>query len=367
MIQELERLTFDTSMGQPRGRPLQHDEPHRAGRGIHFGVTTSHIPTSSSVVMASMTDLSGGHTRAGRSHTLSELDSDYSLNSGRLISTFDRPQRHAPGATLPLITPSESVRRDVPAGNCTASRAGVRGTKAFCAPHVSNNPVKYVDPTGHREEDGAGNIYYKPLPPSVFQIVLTFRVERGIDLRSVRGLGTAIDSNAVLASDHPLPEGVAASQVESVQIRTLTGDNVHTSNDFLIVHGEELEGTNGGMSLFVFRDDFIADSGTESLGTVDALIGAEAEQVVFRGMQPGVYGTTIDNYGEPRSNRAGISYSSLEISPDLTVSGDSGAPLFVGDVVRAVNNRGDGIYGPIEDIGLIRSLIAEATGVLRSH
>ena len=102
-------------------------------------------------------DLSGGHTRAGRSHTLSELDTDYSSNSGRLITTFDRPQRRAPGATLPLITPNESVRRDVPAGKCTASRAGCRGTETFCAPHVYNNPVKYLDPTGHCGAEAAAS------------------------------------------------------------------------------------------------------------------------------------------------------------------------------------------------------------------
>jgi len=39
--------------------------------------------------------------------------------------------------------------QDAPAGNGAASRAGCQGNAVLCVPHGFNNPVKYVDPSGH--------------------------------------------------------------------------------------------------------------------------------------------------------------------------------------------------------------------------
>lgn len=49
--------------------------------------------------------------------------------------------------------------QDAPAGNGAASRAGCWWNVVLCVPHGYNNPVKYVDPSGHcaGSPDGIGN------------------------------------------------------------------------------------------------------------------------------------------------------------------------------------------------------------------
>lgn len=43
--------------------------------------------------------------------------------------------------------------QDASAGNCAATRAGRWRNVVLCVPHTYNNPINYIDPTGHLTED----------------------------------------------------------------------------------------------------------------------------------------------------------------------------------------------------------------------
>ncbi len=60
----------------------------------------------------------------------------------------------------------------------------------------------------------------------------------------------------------------------------------------------------------------------------------------------------------------------MAVSNDLTVGSldlgnDSGSPLYIDNRVYGVKNSGNGNYGSVKEIRLIRSLIVEMTEELR--
>jgi hypothetical protein len=88
------------------------------------------------------------------------------------------------------------------------------------------------------------------------------------------------------------------------------------------------------------------------------------------GAAPGLYSTqVVDRVLYPEDYHTGTKYRAFKVSPDRTVGGDSGCPIYSVDglTVYGVNNSGAGNYGAIESISFVRNLIREKTQVLRSR
>jgi RHS repeat-associated protein len=240
-----------------------------------------------------------------------------------------------------------------------------------------NNPVKFIDPSGQTPREllnsGCAQIPISPPGPilplrrSLVQIYLRLLGEHEF---SKHRLGTIIDSNAVLTHDHLIPSFKGIDEVEKIKI-TDSGSEIPRLNPaekstFKIVEGSELGANHGALSVIVFQKHFSTDSEAESLGELIAERQDEeyALQAVVVGALPGLYLTRIEK-ARPGTfrNSAGQEFHGIRVFPDYTVGFDSGAPLFVGGVVRAVNlagpknNAGPGIYGAVSDLSRIRSLI----------
>jgi len=193
--------------------------------------------------------------------------------------------------------------------------------------YVRNNPLKYVDVTGHNEvpsgippwEDHDNRT--GSLPPGYVIITVDYTLPDGTVFREY-GAGVIIDANAILSHDHWLQPGAVVISVDILDPET--GASILPApilaGDYLFDGGDET-------SLFVFQDDIFPAGDVATLGDADDLeTGIAGEQVVFegaraRGVPAGLYSTTIVENNEV-----------LKVSPDYTIPGDSGNPLYVGNV-----------------------------------
>jgi hypothetical protein len=152
-------------------------------------------------------------------------------------------------------------------------------------------------------------------------------------------------------------------------IEDASGKLLHTAKegDFLMAGDTEL---GGGLSLFVFRANPFKDLAI--LGDIDELEpGVFAEQAIFvgaktRGIPVGLYPATIGHTNGFVRNQRKTEYKSFKVSYDLTTSqtsigNDSGAPLYINNRIYGINNSGNGNYGAITDISLIRHLTTDMT------
>jgi hypothetical protein len=92
----------------------------------------------------------------------------------------------------------------------------------------------------------------------------------------------------------------------------------------------------------------------------DLSIGDSVQQSVFMGDAPGLYKTKVQNFYSPENLR-GVTYAALVVSPDKTIGGDSGSPLYSNGEVYGVNNSGAGIYGQVTDPQAINNLVEQYT------
>jgi RHS repeat-associated protein len=234
---------------------------------------------------------------------------------------------------------------------------------------VLGNPLAYVDPTGYHPDQPPqpmpddepcairGDCWpLEKLPPDVVILLV-------VDVNGVRymAVGTAIETNAILTCNHlPL---LANTQRISIFQPSQTPLLTAQSGDFDMAGDAEL---GGGLTLLVFKDDFISPADTALLGDADGLEqGDAALQAVLNGARPGLYRTRVENTDIPVTNVRKVEYQALTVAPDKTVAGDSGAPLYVDGRVYAVNNAGNGIYGPVRKISYTRTLVAALTWSLR--
>ncbi|MCI0728561.1 MAG: hypothetical protein L0332_17830 [Chloroflexi bacterium] len=269
--------------------------------------------------------------------------------------------------------------------------------------YVLNNPFNFTDPTGHSETecgvyseecDGLGgseqgtassdvepidvkNEYPTPvpegLPPSFVRLTIEF--SRSVGDRTFKTTevfsGVAIDTNAIMTHNH-VGRGFSPADIVLITITDAAGNVllVATPGDFAFVDGPQLQEMEGAFSLFIFAEDFIEASKTASLaeGSVSRSSNglSIAQQAVWVGAQPGLYSTIIirseNYYGRLAGETAWPAY---KVFPDLTVPGDSGAPLYSNGRVIGINEMGRGTYGQVTDIALIRSLITTYTQLLR--
>jgi len=217
-----------------------------------------------------------------------------------------------------------------------------------------------------------------PLPSSFVRL----RVEYGDGSLSAKSAGVAIDTNAILSHNHHLSGGRSQTAGDISQIEFLDPYSgtplspalIINSGDFLMAGDAEL---GGGLSLFVFRDGIFKTTDIALLGDADALNSNDKLlQAAAEGGAPGLYDTQVADpktYPDPIANIRGVYYEPLLVTPDVTVGGDSGAPLYRMEAdgtlrVYGVNNAGIGIgiYGPIKDISHIRNLINNMTQELHA-
>jgi RHS repeat-associated protein len=240
--------------------------------------------------------------------------------------------------------------------------------------YVGNNPLRFVDPAGHqssppplppsacdRSPGLSGCEWYsrlpaEPLPPSYVQIVTHYHrsAERHRG-RSVETAGVVMSPNVILSHGHFLAGGETPDDIKSI---TVGGRLFYPGEgeDYLYVT------FHGNLSLFVFRYDIFSPDQVAPLGDADDLeTGMIAQQSVYRGVprqSRGLYHTGIVATDLAWVDR-GITHRHFQVSPDLTITGDSGSPLYIDGVVYGVNNRGEGYYSAVTDIPLIQSLIMD--------
>jgi hypothetical protein len=217
-----------------------------------------------------------------------------------------------------------------------------------------------------------------PLPSSFVRL----RAKYSDGSPSARSAGVAIDTNAILSHNHHLSGRRSQTAADISQIEFLdpySGDPLSpaliiNSGDFLMAGDAEL---GGGLSLFVFRDGIFKTTDIALLGDADALDpNDKLLQAAAVGGVPSLYDTQVADpktYPDPIPNIRGVHYEPLLVTPDVTVDGDSGAPLYRMEAdgtlrVYGVNNAGIGIgiYGPVKDISHIRNLINNMTQELHA-
>jgi hypothetical protein len=205
----------------------------------------------------------------------------------------------------------------------------------------------------------------RPMPPSYVRLKVFYVNGNGGD----SGAGATIDTNAILSHNHHLSPDQTPADIQCVVVEDISGNQLYVAKagDFLMAGDDEL---GGGLSLFVFKANPFKDLAI--LGDIDELEpGALAEQAIFvgaktRGMAVGLYPATINNLSGFVRNQRKTDYKSFKVSYDLTTSqtpigNDSGAPLYIDNRVYGVNNSGNGNYGAVTDISLIRHLVVDMT------
>jgi RHS repeat-associated protein len=239
--------------------------------------------------------------------------------------------------------------------------------------YVDNNPLKYIDPSGHykcivyapsgeclewadddlevlkdnRDDVPQSSDRVGPLPSSYVQYA--YCTASG---KCWTGVGVAISSNTILTHDH-VDQDVVRIRIEDPSSgATLSRINV---GDFAYASPNDM---GDAISLFVFRNDLFGDVAT--LGDADDLVGSNisAEVAVRRSMyaeQEGLYSTEVMEASD----------GWIHVSPDFTIGGDSGAPLFVNGKVYGINNRGTGKCGAVTDPERIYQLATSYTDMLR--
>ena len=164
-------------------------------------------------------------------------------------------------------------------------------------------------------------------------------------------IGVAVGGNALISSNHLLPEGVAPNDVMSIQIMNTHGDTYQSPNEsyFKIT-------VSGEYTVIVFSNTAVPDENVASIGSVEELVvGDYVEQSVSKGTSPGVYPTRIQSIGnlDPYSEKG---YIGIGVNPDLTIVGDSGSPLYLNDqTVVGVNNSGSYYAGFENPVNLLAS------------
>jgi RHS repeat-associated protein len=243
--------------------------------------------------------------------------------------------------------------------------------------YANNSPLVFTDPSGHcsiaameRGECTADELYekhpfmyWRPLPSST--IIMT--VYYGSGAPKATSVGSAVGKNALLSHNHHLNPGMTVDDIESIELRTSRDQEnpffSASSGEFLMAGDNELD---GGLSLFVFEDDFIATNEVASIGDASTLCeGDTVFQAASKDTYPGLYKTTITGTDRRAINVRGVEYEALKVSPDRTTYGDSGAPLYVKNQIFGVNNAGNGTYGPVNNVSLIYNIISAFTSQLR--
>ena len=236
--------------------------------------------------------------------------------------------------------------------------------------YVYNNPMKYVDPSGHDPDDippecernaqcrkwwedkkrrEAQEHRTSELPSSYVRLGISTSQGGGL------GAGVVVATNAILTHNH------VSANVTQIAVFDSSGALLYAAGpgDFEIVI------VDGGTTLIVFRNDFIPEANVAPMGDVDDLAtGSTAEQAVYEGATraaPGLYSTTIEHTDVIIYNTAGVPYRAITVSPDFTIPGDSGSPLYVDGRVYGINNSGNGNYGAIRNPENINSLIVHET------
>jgi hypothetical protein len=238
---------------------------------------------------------------------------------------------------------------------------------------VDNNPLKYIDPSGHykcivyapggeclewadddleglkdhRDDVPQSSDRVGPLPSSYVQY--TYCAASG---KCYSGVGVAISPNTILTHDHVRPNVVRIQREDPSSGAVLS---IVNAGDFAYASPND---TGDAMSLFVFRNDLFGDVAT--LGDVDDLVGSNisAEEAIRRSIyaeQEGMYSTEVIE----------VSDGWIHVSPDFTIAGDSGAPLFVNGKVYGINNQGTGKCGAVTDPERIYQLATSYTDTLR--
>ena len=238
--------------------------------------------------------------------------------------------------------------------------------------YTRNNPIKYNDPTGHDVGCAGmdcGDYAYvlgkygkkvAELPSSYVRINVKYQ-GHGWDGKGSGGV--AIAPNAVLSHNHYEGSWGTAQAFEAIRIETSDGSVHLAENGAFSFAGDSDVG--GGLSLFVFKDDFIDPQDVASMGdSGDLGLGDSVQQSVFIGGEPGLYNTKIQDFYSTWNLR-GVTYDALVVSPDRTIGGDSGSPLYSNGYVYGVNNSGDGIYGKITNAQSINDLVKQRTEHLR--
>jgi len=174
--------------------------------------------------------------------------------------------------------------------------------------------------------------------------------------------GVAIQSNALLSSDHILPSDVKPEDVVQIQITNPNGDvqDVYIADGFLIQ-------PEHGYTVIVFSENIIPEQNIALLGDADELnVGTLARQAVVIGADDGIYPTFIQDRFTAHAID-GQAYPALRVSPDKTIVGDSGDPLYIDGVVYGINNAGDGICGAITDPNAIYETVKMLTAGLNAQ
>lgn len=172
--------------------------------------------------------------------------------------------------------------------------------------------------------------------------------------------GVAIQPNALLSSDHLLPSTLQPEDVLHLQITNNLGDihEVNVTDGFLIQ-------PDHGYTFIVFRDPIIPTANLAQLGDADELqFGEVVYQSVVIGAERGLYPTFIRDRFPARENTP-QAFTAFRVSPDKTIVGDSGDPVYLNGKVYGINNAGDGLCGSITDPEGIYQTLETLTTLLR--
>jgi hypothetical protein len=229
-------------------------------------------------------------------------------------------------------------------------------------PTVTTTPTQAPTNTPSHQDPVA------PLPPSYAQVDIRFR--KGGSTMGVRSPAVAIETNAFLSHHHFTGAGFTTADVESVEIFDVSGNSIHfasaAAGEVAVAADAE---TGHGWTLIVLKSVVWANQSTALLGDADTLReGDDLLQSVTLGASPGLYPTkVVTRILFPQDYHTGIKYRAFKVSPDRTVSGDSGCPIYGVDglTVYGVNSSGEGNYGAIESVSFVRDLIRKKTRALR--
>ena len=176
-----------------------------------------------------------------------------------------------------------------------------------------------------------------PLPPSA----ITIRYETDAGVNYIHR-GTAIGPNAILTSDHwARPIGDNPDRIVSWELI----DPIVTSSIPTVA------GTGSDIKTKIYQDRFglivfepplgslssTAELGEFSFNVFDVYQGIRFEQAVVEGSKPGLY--LVETVGKNTTD------TQVKVSPDNTVTGDSGMGLFRDGRIYGSNVGGEGWYG----------------------
>ncbi len=174
--------------------------------------------------------------------------------------------------------------------------------------------------------------------------------------------GVIVATNAILTHGHHIKRGESPDDLASVTLRNRHGVRMRPdipARDFTFVELDDV-------SLIVFRSEMFSLDQVALLGNAAELEpGRIAYQAIYQGTpsrrrsQTGLYSTrVVETRLMYTDNRRGIQYECLRVRPDLTIGGDSGAPLYVNGHVYAINHGGRGVFTSVTNPSHILNLIS---------